>query len=99
MRRAMNAASLHGMTPKRSGAAWILGRSTVQCFSLLTLTATLLAVSSPAVSPTLPDGVINTQDPKDKPLSPAEALKKITVPDGFQVTLFAGEPDLMQPVA
>ena len=52
-----------------------------------------------AVAPALPPGVVNTQNPKDKPLPPEEALKKITLPEGFQVTLFAGEPDVMQPVA
>jgi putative membrane-bound dehydrogenase-like protein len=52
-----------------------------------------------ATEPSLPEGVVNTQNPKDKPLSPQEALKKITLPDGFNVTLFAGEPDVMQPIA
>ena len=47
----------------------------------------------------LPEGVTNTQNILDKPLAPAEALKKITVPKGFHVDLFAAEPDLMQPVA
>lgn len=47
----------------------------------------------------LPEGVTNTQNAMDKPLAPREALKKITVPDGFKVTLFAAEPDLLQPVA
>ena len=32
-------------------------------------------------------------------LSPAEALKKMEVPDGFQVDLLAAEPDLVQPIA
>lgn len=49
--------------------------------------------------PALPPGVVNTQNPKDLPLSPQEALKKITLPPGFEATLFAGEPDVMQPVA
>src|SRR5687768_3525238 len=47
----------------------------------------------------LPEGVVNTQNPQDKPLSPAEALKKIQVPEGFNVTLFAAEPDVLQPIA
>lgn len=33
------------------------------------------------------------------PLSPEEALKKITVPDGFRVELVTSEPDLVNPVA
>ncbi len=32
-------------------------------------------------------------------LSPEEALKKFTVPDGFRVELVAAEPDIMNPVA
>ena len=32
-------------------------------------------------------------------LSPAEAIKKMTVPEGFSVSLFAGEPDVCQPIA
>src|SRR5688572_28808512 len=47
----------------------------------------------------LPEGVTNTQQSADRPLSPQEALKKITVPPGFRVELFAGEPDVLQPIA
>ncbi|MGE5194174.1 MAG: PVC-type heme-binding CxxCH protein, partial [Deltaproteobacteria bacterium] len=43
--------------------------------------------------------VFNTQDGKDKLLSPAEALAKIRVPEGFSVSLFAAEPDVQQPIA
>lgn len=32
-------------------------------------------------------------------LSPDEAAKAMTVPEGFKVTLFAGEPDVVQPIA
>jgi hypothetical protein len=32
-------------------------------------------------------------------LSPAEAAQAMTVPEGFAVTLFAGEPDVVQPIA
>ncbi|MGH7134208.1 MAG: PVC-type heme-binding CxxCH protein, partial [Pirellulales bacterium] len=32
-------------------------------------------------------------------LSPEEAAKAMTVPEGFKVTLFAGEPDVVQPIA
>lgn len=37
--------------------------------------------------------------PPGPPLSPAEALKKMTVPPGFRVELVAAEPDLQNPVA
>ncbi len=32
-------------------------------------------------------------------LSPQDAAKAMKVPDGFSVTLFAGEPDVVQPAA
>ena len=32
-------------------------------------------------------------------LAPAAAAKAMTLPDGFQATLFAGEPDVQQPIA
>lgn len=32
-------------------------------------------------------------------LDPVEAAKTMTVPEGFRVTLFAGEPDVRQPIA
>src|SRR5213593_3165921 len=66
---------------------------------LLLRAAAVLAAASTQDRPTLPPGIVNTQNPADKPLSPEQALKKITVPEGFQVTLFAGEPDVMQPIA
>jgi putative membrane-bound dehydrogenase-like protein len=34
-----------------------------------------------------------------KPLSPVEAIRAMTVPDGFQVELVASEPDIVNPVA
>ncbi|MEK7675679.1 MAG: PVC-type heme-binding CxxCH protein [Verrucomicrobiota bacterium] len=52
-----------------------------------------------AERPALPAGVIDTQRAEDRPLPPLEALKRMTVPHGFQVTLFAGEPDVLQPIA
>ena len=33
------------------------------------------------------------------PLAPSEAPKRMTVPEGFKVTLFAAEPDVVQPIA
>ena len=64
------------------------------------LTAVLLLVSSclPVLAE-LPQGVVDTQPNGDTPLSPEASLAKITVPDGFKVTLFAGEPDVYQPIA
>jgi len=36
---------------------------------------------------------------QDGPVPPAEAPKKMTFPEGFKATLFAGEPDVVQPIA
>ncbi len=33
-----------------------------------------------------------------EPLSPTDAAATMQVPEGFRVTLFAGEPDVMQPI-
>ena len=35
----------------------------------------------------------------DRPLSPAEAVATLRMPAGFEATLFAGEPDVVQPIA
>jgi putative membrane-bound dehydrogenase-like protein len=35
----------------------------------------------------------------DAPLPPQDAAKHMTLPDGFSATLFAGEPDVVQPIA
>jgi len=46
------------------------------------------------------DFVPRRQDkPPGPPLSPQDAIAKMTVPDGFSVELVAGEPDIQNPVA
>lgn len=42
---------------------------------------------------------VNTETSDAKLTSPEDALKGITPPAGFQVTLFASEPDVHQPIA
>ena len=42
---------------------------------------------------------INTQAEGEHPPAASEAASLITVPDGFNVTLFAGDPDVHQPIA
>ena len=37
--------------------------------------------------------------PADKPIPAKDAAKAMTLPDGFTATLFAGEPDVVQPIA
>jgi putative membrane-bound dehydrogenase-like protein len=36
---------------------------------------------------------------QDQPLAPGEAARTMQLPPGFSATLFAGEPDLVQPIA
>ena len=36
---------------------------------------------------------------QDKPLPPEEAAATLKLPQGFKATLFAGEPDIVQPIA
>lgn len=43
--------------------------------------------------------VFNTQEETIPLLKPEEALSRIQVPEGFRVSLFAGEPDVQQPMA
>lgn len=45
----------------------------------------------------LPSGLF-AQAEVDVPLPPREAARTMIVPDGFNVTLFAGEPDVKQPI-
>jgi putative membrane-bound dehydrogenase-like protein len=52
-----------------------------------------------AASAQLPPGVTDSQKAGDLPTSPAESLKKITLPPGFRAQLFAAEPQVMQPIA
>lgn len=42
--------------------------------------------------------VVRAEDP-EAPLSPQATLEQMTLPPGFQATLFAGEPDVVQPIA
>jgi putative membrane-bound dehydrogenase-like protein len=60
------------------------------------LLALLMLLSRPAAAQQIPHG----QDkPPGPPLTPAEAVKKMTVPAGFNVEVVAAEPDLVNPVA
>jgi putative membrane-bound dehydrogenase-like protein len=67
--------------------------------NLCTQVLIALAILCTSVADDLPPGVVDTQDPNDVSLSPEESLARITVPEGFKVTLFAGEPDLRRPIA
>ena len=47
----------------------------------------------------LPPAIKNTQDPKDIPPTPEEAVRLFHPGKGFNITLFAGEPHVCQPIA
>ncbi|MGC3967078.1 MAG: hypothetical protein QM775_06810 [Pirellulales bacterium] len=53
------------------------------------------AVAAKAQAPAIPPDDLF----KHNGLAPEAAAKAMTVPEGFQVTLFAGEPDIQQPIA
>jgi len=50
------------------------------------------------VAPTTPEAA-QPAKPIDGPVPAKDAAAKMTVPPGFKVTLFAGEPDIVQPIA
>jgi putative membrane-bound dehydrogenase-like protein len=64
----------------------------------LTIFATFIASS--ALAQTGKIALPRTQTkPPGPPLSPVDAIKKMSVPEGFRVELVASEPDIMNPVA
>jgi putative membrane-bound dehydrogenase-like protein len=69
-----------------------------RAFTRLALLAVAVFVAVPANGDDFP-AVTNTQRPGEEPPGPAEAAAKFTAPPGFKVTLFAGEPDVRQPIA
>ena len=58
---------------------------------LFGLAALLLSFNSPAAKK-------SAQPMVEKPFPPEEAARTMQVPKGFNVTLFAGEPDITQPI-
>jgi putative membrane-bound dehydrogenase-like protein len=66
-------------------------RSTPVALAILALGLPLLAEPFPPI--------YNSEDPTHVPLPPRQALSQFQVPPGFQVSLFAAEPDVQQPVA
>jgi putative membrane-bound dehydrogenase-like protein len=64
------------------------------------LSAVLLLLVAPALAVAQENLIPHAQDkPPGPALSPAEAIAKMKVPEGFTVELVAGEPDLVNPVA
>ncbi|MBI2479666.1 MAG: hypothetical protein HYV60_13850, partial [Planctomycetia bacterium] len=42
--------------------------------------------------------IVGVDEETDAPLPPLEAARTMRVPEDFHVTLFAGEPDVRQPI-
>lgn len=72
-----------------------------QHFSRLALTAALVCAWLPATHLLADDfpQVFNTEAAGRQPPTPQEMVKQIELPPGFHVTLFAGEPDVQQPIS
>jgi len=69
-------------------------------FVVLLLAAFLPLTAYLSVPAQKPPAVIphGQDEPPGPPLSPAEAIKKMKVPDGFSVEVVAAEPDIVNPV-
>ena len=71
----------------------------VRCVSLSAhLVIGIMVLWSPGASPgALADA--QASGPSSAPVAAAEAPGRMTVPEGFAVTLFSAEPDVVQPIA
>ena len=67
-------------------------------WAAVTVLATVALAQQPNDSDKFPE-IINTQPGDGQPPTPAEAAAAMKAPPGFQVTLFAGEPDVSQPIS
>ncbi len=94
-------ASLTNADPAPAGGIIVsrLGRPLRGCcasFLLIVCSAARLHAAEPAKENLVPHGQNKTPGPA---LSPAEAMARMTVPEGFSVELVAAEPDIVNPVA
>ena len=53
----------------------------------------------PASVPENPDNPVGPMNQLQQPLSPADSLKLAQIPNGFELSLFAAEPDIINPIA
>lgn len=73
-------------------------RPPVNSFLLKLFPICVLALATVSRADEFPEPV-NTQAAGEHPPSPKEMLELFELPPGFKVTLFAGEPDVQQPIA
>ena len=81
----------------KSHANWL--RSVVGVAALLMVACLLVTVANDARLNAEDFTPLNTQAAGQQPLSPKEAIKRLHLPEGFQITLAAAEPDVRQPIA
>ncbi len=60
--------------------------------------AVILLVAAASWADDFPDPV-NTEKSPDQPMAPADVVASATLPEGFQMTVFAAEPDVRNPIA
>lgn len=72
-------------------------RHNTTAFATLLLCLLMVPQSSIADEPASP--LYNSEKEAGEPLEPNEALKRLELPPGFSATLFAAEPDVMNPIA
>src|SRR4051812_32190104 len=85
--------------PPRGGRRIGMMKGVKACVASATL---LVVVSLPGLAAAQETGefIPRRQDrPPGPALSPDEAIRRMTVPEGFRVELVASEPDLVNPVA
>lgn len=74
-----------------------VGKITLPLFAAICCLGT--AAAQPPAAPVAPaEDVFAAAVRTTEPLSPAEELTQLTVPDGFEITLFASEPQLQKPL-
>src|SRR5713101_4399245 len=71
----------------------------MSCFLRILLAVTLLLVFQSTGLAQKEHGFDNTKTSGQPYLDPQESLKRLRVPPGFEVTLFAAEPDIINPIA
>ena len=77
-------------------------RNAILALALFLTTSLMWSFAVDSVPPkttTFPDPVNTEADTNSKALSPEEAAKRFRVPEGFQVNVFAAEPDVQNPIA
>ena len=67
--------------------------------SLKCVTTCLICLSAARLSADEIPKPFNTENPDAVLTSPLDALNGMTLPEGFQATVFAAEPDINQPIA